>query len=387
MPTTPASQLSPASVLTCDAPPVRKRRGNPNLNLSPRCGARTRAGRPCQSPAVFGRQRCRMHGGRSTGPRTPEGLARLRAARTVHGRYGAAARTRSRQVLTIAGRTQTHLDALNYQHRLPAELAARLHPTPPEFTFPPFPAAPLTAAQDRAMQQSEAAALAPWKQAIATIREADQISRMAARAHAPESSHGSASPERSGRHAEGAGGEPEPVSGPSPSAPAKALTTRLASSATRPLATEAGHDCRSTAGLGHVQPLPALGLRPGGAAVAPLSVSRPMPAAPPPAAPAQPAAGPLAPEPRSSGPSPTVPAAPAEKREPEARPLAPVATPPSCCLRVPCGSAAAAPQAGRRQHLLAGTGAGNLALFQAVTASLPTTAMGLRRNGRGTCRP
>ena len=29
--------------------------------------------------------RCRMHGGSSTGPRTAEGLARIRAARTTHG--------------------------------------------------------------------------------------------------------------------------------------------------------------------------------------------------------------------------------------------------------------------------------------------------------------
>ena len=33
--------------------------------------------------------RCRMHGGASTGPRTPEGLQRIVQARTVHGRYGA----------------------------------------------------------------------------------------------------------------------------------------------------------------------------------------------------------------------------------------------------------------------------------------------------------
>ena len=30
--------------------------------------------------------KCRMHGGASTGPRTAEGLERLRAARTTHGR-------------------------------------------------------------------------------------------------------------------------------------------------------------------------------------------------------------------------------------------------------------------------------------------------------------
>jgi hypothetical protein len=33
-----------------------------------------------------------MHGGASTGPRTPEGLQRLVRARTVHGGYGAEAR-------------------------------------------------------------------------------------------------------------------------------------------------------------------------------------------------------------------------------------------------------------------------------------------------------
>ena len=30
---------------------------------SPRCGARTRSGGLCRSPAVHGKQRCRMHGG------------------------------------------------------------------------------------------------------------------------------------------------------------------------------------------------------------------------------------------------------------------------------------------------------------------------------------
>jgi hypothetical protein len=33
--------------------------------------------------------RCRMHGGLSTGPTSPEGLARLAQTRTVHGGYGA----------------------------------------------------------------------------------------------------------------------------------------------------------------------------------------------------------------------------------------------------------------------------------------------------------
>jgi hypothetical protein len=33
------------------------------MHLSPRCGARTRGGSPCRSPAVKGKRRCRMHGG------------------------------------------------------------------------------------------------------------------------------------------------------------------------------------------------------------------------------------------------------------------------------------------------------------------------------------
>ena len=30
---------------------------------SQRCGAKTRSGKPCRSPAVSGKRRCRMHGG------------------------------------------------------------------------------------------------------------------------------------------------------------------------------------------------------------------------------------------------------------------------------------------------------------------------------------
>ncbi len=51
-----------------------------------RCGAKTRAGGACQNPAIGGRNRCKLHGGKSTGPRTPEGKARSIAAHTKHGR-------------------------------------------------------------------------------------------------------------------------------------------------------------------------------------------------------------------------------------------------------------------------------------------------------------
>ena len=42
------------------------------LARAPRCGAKTRAGTPCQSPAIRGRTRCRLHGGRSPG--APRGI-------------------------------------------------------------------------------------------------------------------------------------------------------------------------------------------------------------------------------------------------------------------------------------------------------------------------
>ena len=51
-----------------------------------RCFAKTRQGTPCRNPVVTDRNRCRLHGGLSTGPRTAEGKARSIAAHTKHGR-------------------------------------------------------------------------------------------------------------------------------------------------------------------------------------------------------------------------------------------------------------------------------------------------------------
>jgi len=39
---------------------------------SPRCGAKTRGGKPCRSPVVAGKMRCRMHGG-AAGSGAPKG--------------------------------------------------------------------------------------------------------------------------------------------------------------------------------------------------------------------------------------------------------------------------------------------------------------------------
>ncbi len=54
---------------------------------APRCGARTRAGGSCAGPAVRGRARCRLHGARSTGPKTLAG--KMRASHRKHGGHTA----------------------------------------------------------------------------------------------------------------------------------------------------------------------------------------------------------------------------------------------------------------------------------------------------------
>lgn len=50
------------------------------------CAAKSkRSGARCLAPAVKGKLVCRMHGGKSTGPRTEEGLLRSGRARLTHG--------------------------------------------------------------------------------------------------------------------------------------------------------------------------------------------------------------------------------------------------------------------------------------------------------------
>ena len=41
----------------------KHRRNTAAMQASLRCGAKTRSGSPCRSPAVAGKRRCRMHGG------------------------------------------------------------------------------------------------------------------------------------------------------------------------------------------------------------------------------------------------------------------------------------------------------------------------------------
>ena len=177
--TTTTATPSPPDTQPPPPPPAARRRGNPTIALIPRCGTRTRAGCPCRAPAIHGKQRCRMHGGRSTGPRTTEGMARLRAARTTHGRNNAVARARVRHHVSFLRRANVRMFAVIHEDRLPAELAARLLQMAPELEVPPRPTRGITRAEGRALLQAETAALAPWKQAMALDREARRADRAA----------------------------------------------------------------------------------------------------------------------------------------------------------------------------------------------------------------
>jgi hypothetical protein len=67
-----------------------------NLRHGKPCGARCkRTGEPCQAPAMHN-GRCRLHGGKSTGPRTLEGFERMRRANTRHGMRSAMAMAEQR---------------------------------------------------------------------------------------------------------------------------------------------------------------------------------------------------------------------------------------------------------------------------------------------------
>lgn len=68
-----------------------------SLGLAKTCGAKNRKGLPCQSLQTYKNGRCKFHGGLSTGPKTPEGMARtlagLRSWRESQKRIAEAARS------------------------------------------------------------------------------------------------------------------------------------------------------------------------------------------------------------------------------------------------------------------------------------------------------
>src|SRR5262245_61392874 len=88
--------------------PHAKRRGwlkNGNTpgdpSRAPRCGAHARqTGAPCRAPAMTN-GRCRLHGGKSTGPRTPEGRANSALSNWKHGGFSFAAKEERREARSL----------------------------------------------------------------------------------------------------------------------------------------------------------------------------------------------------------------------------------------------------------------------------------------------
>ncbi len=74
---------------------------------SPRCGARTRSGGACRSPAVHGKKRCRMHGG-------AQGSGAPRANRNArkHGLFTGDAIAERRQIQALLGEARKLLEEM-----------------------------------------------------------------------------------------------------------------------------------------------------------------------------------------------------------------------------------------------------------------------------------
>jgi hypothetical protein len=74
---------------------------------SPRCGAKTRSGGACRSPAVHGKKRCRMHGG-APGSGAPRANQNARK----HGLFTGDAIAERRQIRALLGEAQKLLEAM-----------------------------------------------------------------------------------------------------------------------------------------------------------------------------------------------------------------------------------------------------------------------------------
>jgi hypothetical protein len=71
------------------------------------CGAkaRTNSYQPCRQPAVAN-GKCRLHGGRSSGPKSEEGKRRVKAANTKHGFYSIESENERRLTRSIINRSR-----------------------------------------------------------------------------------------------------------------------------------------------------------------------------------------------------------------------------------------------------------------------------------------
>jgi hypothetical protein len=131
-----------SEAVTCNAVTLalgRLKNGNKpgDPSKSPRCNARKRDGKPCRAPAMLSRDkshytRCRLHGGASTGPRTPEGLLRSQRARWKHGRFSVEYRQRRRETRAFIRWSSAAIRALRREFRAMKRALRRERAEPPE---------------------------------------------------------------------------------------------------------------------------------------------------------------------------------------------------------------------------------------------------------------
>ena len=110
-PVTPAAEDG-APARSCVGNRLRNGTIGGNPASAPRCGAKNRRGVPCMGATLRGKKRCKHHGGASTGPRSAAGLARIVAAHSKHGAYGA----EFGALLAQLRRIRTEAAALTAQH-------------------------------------------------------------------------------------------------------------------------------------------------------------------------------------------------------------------------------------------------------------------------------
>ncbi len=84
-----------------------------------RCGAKTRRGTACQRPANKQNGRCRLHGGRSTGPKSAEGRAKIAAANLRHGKFTQAKIAKRKEDAKVAKGLRDRLRVI--EHNLKAQ--------------------------------------------------------------------------------------------------------------------------------------------------------------------------------------------------------------------------------------------------------------------------
>lgn len=71
---------NPCAYLEAQIAPAMEREAQRARTRRVTCGAKTRKGTACRMKSEPGRTRCKYHGGRSTGAKTPEGRDRIRQA-------------------------------------------------------------------------------------------------------------------------------------------------------------------------------------------------------------------------------------------------------------------------------------------------------------------